>query len=157
MNPFLLNLLLAFAWILLSGNLEVLNFLQGFIIGYIILYVFRNAIGAKKYFDRIPAIISFIMFFLKELMKANLIVAYDILTPQDHMNPGIIELELDAETDSEITLLANIITLTPGTLSIDLSEDRKKLYVHAMYIQDIEKTKYELKNEFEKRLLEVMR
>ncbi|MFA7626264.1 MAG: Na+/H+ antiporter subunit E, partial [Candidatus Kapaibacterium sp.] len=64
---------------------------------------------------------------------------------------------LDAETDSEITLLANIITLTPGTLSIDLSEDRKKLYVHAMYIQDIEKTKYELKNEFEKRLLEVMR
>lgn len=157
MNVFLMNILLAIAWTLLTGNLEFLNFVQGFIIGYIILYVLRASIGANQYFKKIPRVIGFILFFIKELAKANLIVAYDILTPTDYMRPGIIELELDAKTDTEITVLANLITLTPGTLSIDLSEDRTKLYIHAMYIEDVEKTKKELKEDFEKRLLEAMR
>ena len=157
MNTFLLNIILAISWALLTGDLDFINFIQGFVIGYIILFVLRRAIGANQYFKRIPKIISFIIFFLRELVKANIIVAYDILTPTDHMRPGIIELELEAETDAEITLLANLITMTPGTLSIDISKDRKKLYIHAMYIDDIKKTKRELKDGFEKRLLEVMR
>ncbi|MBX3045061.1 MAG: Na+/H+ antiporter subunit E [Candidatus Kapabacteria bacterium] len=157
MNIFLLNMILALSWALLTGNLDFINFVQGFVIGYIILYVLRSAIGANKYFRRIPKIISFVLFFLKELIKANLIVAFDILTPKDHMRPGIIELELDAETDAEITILANMITMTPGTLSIDLSEDKTKLYIHAMYIEDIELTKKDLKENFERPLLEVMR
>lgn len=157
MNTFLMNIILALAWALLTGEVNFVNMVQGFVIGYIILYVLRGALGTRKYFRRIPKIISFILFFLKELVKSNLIVAYDILTPTDYMRPGIIELELDAETDIEITLLANLITLTPGTLSIDISEDRKKLYVHSMYIDNVEKTKDELKNGFERRLLEAMR
>ncbi len=157
MNIFLLNIILAISWALLTGNVDFMNFIQGFVIGYIILFVLKRAIGADKYFKKFPRIFAFIFFFFRELVKANIIVAYDILTPTDHMRPGIIELELDAETDAEITLLANLITMTPGTLSIDISKDRKKLYIHAMYIDDIEKTKRELKEGFEKNLLEVMR
>ena len=73
------------------------------------------------------------------------------------MKPGIVAIPLDAKTDLEITFLANLITLTPGTLSLDCSEDRKTLYIHSMYIDDLEKFRAEIKNTLEKRLLEVMR
>jgi multicomponent Na+:H+ antiporter subunit E len=73
------------------------------------------------------------------------------------MRPGVVALPLEAKTDGEITLLAGLITLTPGTLSLDVSADRKFLYVHSMYIDDPEREKERLKRRFEKRLLEMLR
>jgi multicomponent Na+:H+ antiporter subunit E len=73
------------------------------------------------------------------------------------MKPGIIALPLDVKTDLEITLLANLITMTPGTLSIDTSEDKKVLYVHAMYLDDPEEYKKDLKSGLERKLLEILR
>jgi multicomponent Na+:H+ antiporter subunit E len=67
---------------------------------------------------------------------ANLKVAFDIITPKDYMSPGIIAFPLDAKSDLEITLFANLLTLTPGTLSLDVSSDKKILYVHALYVKD---------------------
>jgi multicomponent Na+:H+ antiporter subunit E len=101
--------------------------------------------------------VSLFFYFLYELVKANLEVAYDVATPKFYMKPGIIGVPLDAKTDLEITLLANMITLTPGTLSLDVSEDRKILYVHAMYITDRESFIRSIKDGFEKRLLEITR
>jgi multicomponent Na+:H+ antiporter subunit E len=73
------------------------------------------------------------------------------------MKPGIVEVPLEAKTSLEITLLANLISLTPGTLSLDVSDDRKVLYVHAMYIDDKASFVKSIKNGFEKRLLAIMR
>jgi multicomponent Na+:H+ antiporter subunit E len=73
------------------------------------------------------------------------------------MNPGIIAFPLDAKSDLEITLFANLLTLTPGTLSLDVSSDKKILYVHALYVKDADSFRSELKNGLEKRLLEVLR
>jgi multicomponent Na+:H+ antiporter subunit E len=73
------------------------------------------------------------------------------------MRPGVVAVPLDARTDAEITLLANLITLTPGTLSLDVSADRSFLYVHAMYVDDVNDVKRQIKDGFERRLLEVMR
>ncbi len=70
---------------------------------------------------------------------------------------AIVAIPLDAKTDREITLLANLITLTPGTLSLDVSEDRRFLYVHAMFVEDVESFRDSIKNGFERRLLELMR
>jgi multicomponent Na+:H+ antiporter subunit E len=156
-NQFTLNILLAVAWTLLTGHISAENFIEGLIIGYIILWISRSAFGASKYFRKIPKAISFFFYFLKELIVANIKVAYDIITPTDYMKPGIIAIPLDAETDFEITLLANLITLTPGTLSLDVSSDKKVLYLHALYVDDPEKFKLEIKNELEKKLLEVLR
>jgi multicomponent Na+:H+ antiporter subunit E len=64
---------------------------------------------------------------------------------------------LDAKTDFEIMMVANLISLTPGTLSIDLSEDRRYLYVHVMFMQDVAEVRRELKQGLEKRVLEVLR
>ncbi|MFW5662410.1 MAG: Na+/H+ antiporter subunit E, partial [Bacteroidota bacterium] len=77
--------------------------------------------------------------------------------PKDRMRPGVIALPLDAESDFEITMLANLITLTPGTLSLDTSDDKKTLYIHAMYLGDPQEFKMEIKNGLERRLLEVTR
>jgi multicomponent Na+:H+ antiporter subunit E len=73
------------------------------------------------------------------------------------MRPGIVAVPLDAQTDLEITLMANLITLTPGTLSLDVSEDRHTLYVHAMFVDSPESVRDSIKNGFERRLLELIR
>lgn len=113
----------------------------------------------RSYFQKLPKAISFILFFLKELVVANLKVAYDILTPNYRMKPTVIALPLSVTTDMEITLLAGIITLTPGSLSVDVSADKKVLYVHTLYVtnNDIERTKYDLKHGFERRLMQLTR
>ena len=82
---------------------------------------------------------------------------WDVVTPAQISRPGIIGLALDARTDLEIMLVANLISLTPGTLSIDLSEDRRTLYVHVMFLDSIEDTRREIKQGLERRILEVLR
>lgn len=156
-NQFLLNILLAIAWMLLTGEFSAENFIEGAIMGYIILWISKSALGGTKYFNKIPKAISFFFYFIKEMILANLKVAFDIITPKDYMKPGIVAVPLDAETDIEITLLANLITLTPGTLSLDVSHDKKTLYIHALYIEDAEDFRSQIKNGMEKRLLEVLR
>jgi multicomponent Na+:H+ antiporter subunit E len=97
------------------------------------------------------------LFFLKELILANVRVAYEIVTPWKVSHPGVIGIPLDAETDLEITALANVITLTPGTLSLDVSDDRKTLFIHAMFIDDPDTLRKEIKEGLERRLLAVLR
>ena len=156
-NKFLMNILLTLVWLALTGKFNFLNFLFGFLLSFFILWVIARGNRERGYFYRIPKIISFFFFFLKELIKANLQVAFDVITPRFFMKPGIVKIELDASTDLEITLLANLITLTPGTLSLDVSDDKKVLYVHAMYIKDKEQFVQSIKQGFEKRLLEILR
>ena len=74
-----------------------------------------------------------------------------------HGRPAILAIPLDVKTDLEITAFANLITLTPGTLSLEVSEDRKTLYIHAMYVDDINLFKERLKKGLERRLLQVLR
>lgn len=157
MNQLLFNILLAISWMLLTGELDAETFIEGIIIGFLILWVSRTALGGTKYFNKIPIAINFIFYFIKELIKANMIVAYDIITPKDYMKPGIVAVPLEAKTNLEITLFANLITLTPGTLSLDVSSDKKTLYVHGLYVNDAESFRRELKEGLEKRLLEVLR
>ena len=127
------------------------------IIVYLILWISKSALGGQKYFRKIPRAIGFFFYFIKELIVANLKVAFDVITPKDYMRPGIVAVPLDTETDMEITLLANLITLTPGTLSLDVSKDKKVLYIHTLYLDDPEEFRNEIKNGMEKRLLEVLR
>ena len=156
-KPLLLNLMLALVWMALTGKFLLVNFAFGFLLGFFILWILGRKGKNNKYFSRVPKFIGFIFFFLYELMKANLEVAFDVITPRFFMKPGIVRIPLEAKTDLEITLLANLITLTPGTLSLDVSDDKKVLYVHAMYIKSREEFVNNIKDGFEKRLLDVLR
>lgn len=157
-SQFLMNILLTFVWIALTGSFEFSNFIFGFFLSFAIMWVIslQNARNGK-YFTVAFKVVSFVLFFLWELLKANIEVAYDVITPKFHMKPGIVAYPLEAKTDMEITLLANLISLTPGTLSLDVSDDKSVLYVHAMYIHDRDDFIKSIKNGFEKRLLDILR
>jgi multicomponent Na+:H+ antiporter subunit E len=158
-TKFLSNILLTLIWVFLTGEYNLNNFLFGFVLSFAILWILSGA-GEKrnlKYFKIVPRVISFILFFIWELTKANIQVAYEVITPKFNMKPGIVALPLDAKTDFEITLLANLITLTPGTLALDVSSDRSVLYVHGMYVEDRKEFIEDIKQGFEKRLLEILR
>jgi multicomponent Na+:H+ antiporter subunit E len=151
------NLLLALAWIILSGDFTGLSLVVGLVFGYVTLVLIEPQVPALKgYPARIPRILRFIGFFIKELVQANLRVGFDILTPPWHMKPGVIAMPLDARSELEITMVANLISLTPGTLSLDVSDDRKVLYIHAMFLDDEEELRRSLK-EMENRALELFR
>jgi multicomponent Na+:H+ antiporter subunit E len=86
------------------------------------------------YFRKLPKALSLLLYFLKEMFVANIKIAFDIITPRLYMRPTVIAYPLLAKTDLEISLLACMITLTPGTLSLDVSEDKQTLYIHALYL-----------------------
>lgn len=155
--PFLLNLLLTFVWLALTGSFALVNFIFGFLLSFGIMWVINLQNGNRKYFRVAPKIIAFVFFFLYELIKANIQVAFDVITPKFYMKPGIARFPLEAKSDMEISLLANLISLTPGTLSLDVSDDKKVLYVHAMYLHDEAAFIAGIKNGFEKRLLAILR
>ncbi|MEM9445064.1 MAG: Na+/H+ antiporter subunit E [Verrucomicrobiota bacterium] len=104
---------------------------------------------------RILKFIHFFFFYLYEIILCNLKVAYDVLTPKHYMKPGFIAVELDDMSDLQISILANLLTMTPGTLSLDVCSNKKSLYIHAMYIDDQEKLLTEIKENYIKRIKEV--
>jgi multicomponent Na+:H+ antiporter subunit E len=155
----LMNLMLTFVWVAITGTLNFVNFLFGYILGFAILWLIerRKNKEKKQYFYRVPKIIGFILYFIYDLLKANFKIAFDVMTPNYFMSPGIVEYPLNAQNDFEITMLSNIISLTPGTLIIDVSEDRQAMYIHAMYLTDKEKFIEHIRNNIENRLLEILR
>lgn len=152
------NLLLGVGWMMLVGRFTPQDLVIGLVLGYLMLVWFGQGIlRPTSYFRKTRQGVGFAWFFLKELVLANLRVAHDVLTPTHYMRPGIIAVPVDAQTDVEITVLANLITLTPGSMSLDVSPDRKTLYVHAMYIDDLEGAKQDIKRGFERRTLDLLR
>ncbi len=156
-NKFLSNILLTFVWVALTGDFSFENYVFGFFLNFHILWLITYGRNRSKYFVIVPKLILLLVTFLYELVKANFEVAYEVITPELKMTPGIIMVPLDVKSDMAITLLANMISLTPGTLSIDVSNDREVLFVHAMYIKDRDKFIHSIKNGFERRILEIIK
>lgn len=157
MSVFLWNILIAIGWAALTGQFTPLNLLLGFLLGYFLLWFASPWLWRSRYYSKVRQAFGFLFYFLWELILANLRVAYDVATPTHHMRPGVVAIPLEADSDAEITVLASCITLTPGTLSLDVSQDRKTLYIHAMYIDDIEEVRRDIKSGMERRVLEVLR
>ena len=154
---FLWHILLALTWAALTGIFTWNNVLIGFIVGYSVLFIAQRSMGSTTYFHKLGHVLRFAVFYVWELILANLRVAYDVMVPTYRMRPGVVAIPLDAKTDVEITMLANLITLTPGSVSLDVSSDRRFLYLHAMYIADVEEFRESVKNTIERRVLEVLR
>ena len=82
---------------------------------------------------KIYYIVAFILFYLSMLIEANLIIAYDILTPKLSINPGFIKVPLTLKSNFGMLLFSNLLSMTPGSLSIDITDDRKTMLVHVLY------------------------
>lgn len=154
---FLLNLFLAAGFCAILGQINLGGFIAGFAIGYLALWVTRPLYESGAYFMRVARIFRLAGYFLWQLLVSNFRVLWDVITPKQISSPGVIAVPLDAETDFEIMLVANLVSLTPGTLSLDVSADRQYLYVHLMFLEDVAAARREIKQGIEKRVLEAVR
>lgn len=159
MKTFFQHLFLLFIWLAITMDLTTENLFFGFVVSYFVLWFVQRNDKKAKYFTLIIRLMAFLALFVKEVIKGSVRIGYDIVTPRHYMRPGIIAVPLDAKTDLEITLLANAITLTPGTTSITVSKDKCTLYVYNAYLnkEGREKNVANIKNGLEKKLLEVLR
>ncbi|MGX6444184.1 Na+/H+ antiporter subunit E [Neobacillus sp. K501] len=151
----LLNVFLAFIWMFLKNDYSSSTFFVGYLLGLLIMILYRRFFKERLYLTRVIAVISLILLFLKELVLSNISVLKHVLKPKLDMRPGIFALETELTKDWEITILANLITLTPGTLVVDVSLDNKILYIHAMDVPEKHEAIDSIKNSFEKAIMEV--
>ena len=153
------NVLLALAWAALQGELSLRTLASGYLLGYFVLLglVRGGVLRRSTYIGKAHLVAGLGFFFIWELVRANLRLAFDVATPSFHMKPGIIALPLDVTEDSEILLLAMLINLTPGSVALDVSNDRRVMYVHVMYISSPDEARTEIKQGFERRILRLFR
>ncbi len=145
-----------FLWVVLTSDYSYQNFLLGILLSSLITLYTGNLFTHKIKFKNTHKILFLGLFFLWELIIANLRVANEIIKPKMTFTPGIVEVPLDVKSDIHITILANMISLTPGTLSLYISDDKKSLFVHTMYLDDRKKFISDIKNGFEKKILEAL-
>jgi multicomponent Na+:H+ antiporter subunit E len=157
MTYLLLNILLAVIWAALTASFTLTGLAVGFGLGYVALWFTQPIFGGSPspYFTRVWHALRLLAYFHYELFKSSVSVAWDVITPRHHARPGLIEMPLDVKSDAGILLVTNLISLTPGTLSVDVSEDRETLLVHAMFADDPEALVRELKEGMERMVKEV--
>lgn len=150
----ILNLMLAIVWVALTGEVSTANFLGGYVIGFLALRVSGRGGPPDPYFARARNVLRLVWSFSVELVRSNIRVAVEVVTPPHTMRPGIIAVPLDTQSDAQTLLLSNMITLTPGTLTIDLDTEGNVLYVHDMYVEDADRSRRAVKEGFERRVRE---
>ncbi|ADH99892.1 Na+/H+ antiporter subunit E [Salisediminibacterium selenitireducens] len=151
----LLNIGLAFIWMLLQNEYTFLDFFIGYLVGVALLYVLRRFLHFDFYFRRVIALFKLLILFMYKLILSNIDMIKIVLSPKMNIQPGIIAIPTKLRTDWEVTLLANLISLTPGTLTMNFSENGRTLYVHSIHVPDKEKAIEEIRQSFERAIMEV--
>lgn len=140
------------------GPFSPANFFVGFVIAFVTLRLCIPKGMRGSYYHKVGRTAYFCFYVIVELVNANVKMAYYTMSPLAKLKPGVLAVPLvDDLTDTELTILANLITLTPGTLSLDVSADRSILFIHFMHVSDPDEMRREIKEGFERRLLEVTR
>lgn len=163
-----LNILLALAWMVINNAYTPADLFVGLVLGFLVLRVSWPALSPepfspRRYFRFLssnPTVMTwrwmrFLAFGFVEIVKSNIAVTKAVLSPKMSLKPGIVAIPLDVKSDEGITTLANLITLTPGTVTLDISSDRKTLYIHAFEVGDAEALRRDTKASFERRVQEL--
>jgi multicomponent Na+:H+ antiporter subunit E len=147
------SILLALAWAALQGEVTLANLLVGYVFGYVILALMaKGGVLPATLASRTIRAAGLAGFFVRELVVANLRVASDVLRPGARIRPAVVAIPLDVTSDGEILLLSMLINITPGSVTIDLSDDRRTLYVHVMHMRSAEDSRRDIKDGFERRV-----
>ncbi len=142
-------------WLLLNNTIAAGHVVLGAVLAVFIPW-FTSAFWQEKVRIRRPwLLVKFICVVIFEILVANVVVARLILMRQNKLQPGFLEVPLDLTSPIAISLLANTISLTPGTVTCDLSKDQRSLLIHALHIEDAQATIDGIKNQFEKPLKEI--
>lgn len=153
----ILNILIAIMWMFLAEEYTFSKFVVGYIFGVFILILLDRFIPDRLYLHRVKAIMNLLFLFIKELILANVDVIKRVYSPSLNIEPGIFQYPTQLKSNWEITLLANLITLTPGTLTVAIGNDNQSLYIHSIDVSNVEESIHQIQNTFEKAIMEVTR
>lgn len=133
-SAMILTILMAL-WLLISGSFDWQHFVTGIVLmGILTLFWTQMTVGEMERtrfnWHQVKLFIRYIFFLSLEILKANFSVAYIVLSPKMPISPGLIVLNYNLKRDLSRVLYANSITMTPGTITVDLEDDR--LLVHGM-------------------------
>lgn len=144
--------LLFLAGFSLSGIEHLILFSSVLLILWTLTYLLN-----RPYFRAFKASINLALYFMKELIFSNFNIIYYIMSAGHKFRPAILGLPLSLKSDFSITLLANLITLTPGTITLEISKDKKYLYFHTINVpnENLEEAKQKIKDGFEKRIMKI--
>jgi multicomponent Na+:H+ antiporter subunit E len=156
---FLLNLMIALLWTLLMDEdaLYLSTFFAGYLVGSVILFLMHRFFGTKFYLIRVYSAAKLLLIFISELFQSSLLIMKQILSPKLKIQPGIFTYQHNMDGPYELTALALLLTLTPGSVVMEVSPDGKTFYIHAM---DVEESRGEVLRSiktFEKAIMEVTR
>ena len=154
MTVFIISL---FVWLLITSFTDLQEIVAGIIVALLVTLLSGDLMAPNKVklgIKRVYHIIIYLFILIWEIFKANLHVAYIVLHPKLPINPGIVKIKTGLTSDTALTLLANSITLTPGTLTVDLDKENGFLYVHCIEVpgRDMENNTAAIADKFEKRL-----
>lgn len=158
-SQFLLNLFIAVLWMLLKDENEIhlTTFFSGFLIGIVVLYLMHRFFGTPFYLRRVVAIIKLILLFLRELIMSSILVFKQILSPKMDITPGIFTYKTDLKSETEVTALALLLTLTPGSVVMEVSPAGNVFYIHATDMGDTRLSILKSMQSFEDAIKEVTR
>ncbi len=126
-------------WIILWGDLGAGTALAGLAAAIAVTVAFPPKLGEPaEHRLRLHWVLVFLGYFTWKLLEANVVLAIEILTPRDYTRSGVIGVSVEGASDLVITLVANAITLTPGTLTLEVRRDPAVLYVHVLHLRDTE-------------------
>ena len=155
----LLNLFIAFLWMMLidEDEFRFTTFVAGFLVGIGIVFFLHRFFGKQFYLRRLYYSFKLLLIFIRELTQSTVVVLGQILSPKLKIKPGIFKYETVLKSDVEVTMLSLLLTLTPGSVVMEVSPEGDTLYIHAM---DVEQSRAGLINQlknFEKAIMEVTR
>ena len=133
------------------------TFLTGYIFGAFIVFFMHRFFGSKFYLLRVYALIKLIFIFISELFQSSIIVLKQILSPTLKIKPGIFTYDHNMQGDYELTALALLLTLTPGSVVMEVSPDGKTFFIHAMDMEVSRDAVLKSIQTFEKAIMEVTR
>lgn len=136
MSHFALNLVLAIVWMLLRSDFSLAGLIIGFAVGFLAIAFARVVTGQGTYVHAAVGIVRLAFGFLRELVLANLQLAWDLLRPRPPFRPGFVRFPIADLGPTETVLLGNLVSLTPGTLTVDIDDDGEVLVVHSLYAAD---------------------
>ncbi len=158
MNAFLLNLALALLWLLLRDSPTYTHFGIGFALGFLLLAGFRRLLGGEAYVRRTVGLFRFVRAFVTAFLKACASIFLIILfRPRRDMRPDFFDYDVAGLSRTETLILAQIISLTPGTTTVEISDDFATLVLHAIDVADVGDFRRAIDRDLREPLLEVTR
>jgi multicomponent Na+:H+ antiporter subunit E len=134
---------LVVVWVALWGEASVANLLSGLLVAGVLLAL-RPEAPTRRGRLRPIAVARFFAYFLWKLVESSVVVAWEVVTPRSHVREGIVAVPLRGPSDALITVVADSITLTPGTLTLDVQRDPTVLFLHLLHLKDVEAVRREV-------------